>query len=111
VETVAFIVFPLVLVAALAWAVTREDTRLRRRARRYRQLEFEGLDQLRRDDPYPEQAPVPGGYLREPDGRVTDAERVLHEELERIRDHTRRQTRRRSQRKTARRGRGAECLL
>jgi hypothetical protein len=97
VETVAFILFPLALVAVLAWAVTREDAGLRRRARRYRQLELEGIEHLRRDDPYPEHAPVPGGYLRDPDGRPTDADRVLHEELRRIRDHNREK--------------GVQCLL
>jgi hypothetical protein len=96
-EAAALILFPVVLLAAVAWAVTREDTRLRRRARRYRQLELEGIEELRRDDPYPEQAAVRGAYLREPDGSATDGDRVLHDELERIRDHTRRK--------------GAMCLL
>ena len=98
-ETFAATVFPVVLVVALTWAVTREDAKLRRRARRYRELELEGLDELRRDDPYPEHAVVRGAFLREPDGRATDADRVLREELGRAREYT------------LRRGRGAACLL
>ena len=61
------------IVAALAWGVTREDARLRRRARRYRELELEGIEELRRDDPYPEHAVVRGAFLREPDGRRANA--------------------------------------
>ena len=98
-ETIVAAVFPVVLVLTLARAVTREDAKLRRRARRYRELELEGIDELRRDDPYPELAVVRGAFLREPDGRATDADRVLREELQRARDHT------------LRRGKGAECLL
>jgi hypothetical protein len=99
-------------VAAVAWGIVREDARLKRRARRYRQLEFEGIEELRRDDPYPEDTRVEGGgYLREPDGRRLDADRVLREELERARDYTRRVRARRSRARTLRRGRGAECLL
>jgi hypothetical protein len=95
-------VIPLVIVgaAALAWSVLREDARLRGRARRYRQLELEGIEELRRGDPYPEEPAVEGGgYLREPDGSRTDSDRVLREELERARDHM-----------TGRR-KGAACLL
>jgi hypothetical protein len=98
VETFAAVVLPVVLVVALAWAVAREDAKLRRRARRYRELEFEGLDELRRDDPYPEEAVVRGGFLREPDGRAVDAERVLREELRRAREYT------------VKRRKGVECL-
>jgi hypothetical protein len=84
-------VIPLVIVAAaaLAWSVLREDARLRGRARRYRQLELEGIEELRRGDPYPEEPAVEGGgYLREPDGSRADSDRVLRKELERARDHT-----------------------
>jgi hypothetical protein len=99
-------------VAAAGWAIGREDARLKRRARRYRQLEFEGIEELRRNDPYPEDTRVEGGgYLREPDGRRLDADRVLRDELERARDYTRRLRARRSRARTLRRGRGAECLL
>jgi hypothetical protein len=112
IELLAMIVLPLLLAAALAWMMTREDIRLRRRARRYRELELAGLEELRRDgDPYPEQGRVEGGFLREPDGRMADTERVLHEELERVREHTRRASRRRSRTRSLRRGKGAECLL
>jgi hypothetical protein len=98
VEPVAAVVLPIVLVLALVRAVTREDAKLRRRARRYRELELEGLDELRRNDPYPEAAVVPGAFLREPDGRATDADRVLREELRSAREYT------------LRRRKGAECL-
>ena len=87
-EAVAAIAFPAVLVLAIVWALRSDDARLRRRARRYRELEFEGLDELRRDDPYPEEAATRGGFLREPDGRATDADRVLREELGRAREYT-----------------------
>jgi hypothetical protein len=96
------VVIPLVIVvaAALAWSVLHEHTRLRDRARRYRQLELEGIEELRRGDPYPEEAGVEGGgFLREPDGRRADADRILREELERAREHS------------IRRGKGATCLL
>jgi hypothetical protein len=99
-------------VAGLAWALRREDAQLERRARRYRQLELEGIEELRQGDPYPEDPAVEGGgYLREPDGRPVDADRVLREELERARDYTRRLRMRRSRGRTLRRGKGAECLL
>ena len=97
-ETVAAIVLAVVLVLVMAWAVKREDATLRRRARRYRELEFEGLDELPREDPYPEEAVVRGGFLREPDGRAVDAERVLREELRRAREYT------------VKTRKGAECL-
>jgi hypothetical protein len=60
---------------------------------------------------FPEQGRVEGGFLREPNGRRADTERVLHEELERVREHTRRAGRRRSRTRSRRRGKGAECLL
>jgi hypothetical protein len=98
--------------AALAWSVLREDARLRRRARRYRQLELEGIEELRRGDPYPEDPRVDGGgYLCEPDGRRADADRVLRDEMERARDYTRRLRVRRARARLLRRGKGAECLL
>lgn len=98
-EAVGAIAFATLLALALGWGVTREDARLRRRARRYRELELEGIEELRRGDPYPEEAAIRGAFLREPDGRETDADRVLHEELRRARDYT------------LRRGRRAGCLL
>lgn len=111
-EVVAAIALPVLLLAALAWTMTREDAKLQRRARRYRELELEGIELLRRDDdPYPEQGRVEGGYLREPDGRAADTKRVMHEELERVREHTRRASRKRSRTRSLRRGKGAECLL
>jgi type II secretory pathway pseudopilin PulG len=111
-ELLAVMIVPLLLAVGLVWAMTREDSRLRRRARRFRELEHEGIEELRRDaDPFPEQGRVEGGFLREPNGRRADAERVLHEELERVREHTRRESRRRSRTRSRRRGKGAECLL
>ena len=97
---IAVIPLLVVVAAALAWSVLREDARLRGRARRYRQLELEGIEQLRRGDPYPEEPAVEGGgYLREPDGRRVDCDRVLREELERAREHA------------IRRRKGTACLL
>jgi hypothetical protein len=112
-ELLILLALPLLVVAALVWAMSREDSALRRRARRFRELEHEGIEELRRgtDDPYPEQSRVEGGFLREPNGRRADAERVLREELEHVREHTRRASRRRSRGRSLRRGRGAECLL
>jgi type II secretory pathway pseudopilin PulG len=112
IELLAMIVLPLLLLAAIAWVMTREDAKLRRRARRYRELELEGIEELRRDDdPFPEQGRVEGAFLREPNGRAADTARVMHEELERVREHTRRAKRRRSRGRSLRRGRGSECLL
>jgi hypothetical protein len=112
IELLALIALPLLVLAGAAWLVTREDRRLRRRARRYRELELEGIEELRRDnDPFPEQGRVEGGFLREPNGRAADTARVLHEELERVREHTRRASRRRTRNRSLRRGKGAECLL
>jgi hypothetical protein len=111
-ELLGLIVVPLLLAGGLIWAMTREDSRLRRRARRFRELEHEGIEELRRDsDPFPEQGRVEGAFLREPNGRPADTERVLHEELERVREHTRWVARRRSRTRSRRRGKGAECLL
>jgi hypothetical protein len=97
-ETLAAVLVPSALVVAAVWAVTRENAKLRRRARRYRELQLEGLEDLRRDDPYPEEGVVRGAFLREPDGQATDADRVLREELRRAREYTQR-------------GKGAVCLL
>jgi hypothetical protein len=90
--------------------IRREGARLRRRSRRYRELELEGIEELRaRDRMYPEAPVVDGGWMREPDGRPADADRVLREELARAREHTRRLRRARSGPMS--RGKGAECLL
>jgi type II secretory pathway pseudopilin PulG len=112
IELLAAILVPSIVLAALVWMMTREDAWLRRRARRYRELELEGIEELRRDDdPYPEHGRVEGAFLREPNGRRADTARVLHEELERVREHTRRMSRKRSRTRSLRRGKGAECLL
>jgi hypothetical protein len=100
-----------VLITLLAAFARSEDRRLRRAARRYRELEYEGIEELRPRDPYPEELGVDGGYLREPDGRLADAERVLHEELERAREHTRRLHSNRSRGRSLRRGKGSKCLV
>jgi hypothetical protein len=90
--------------------IRREGARLRRRSRRYRELELEGIEELRAGDRmYPEEPIVDGGWMREPDGRPADADRVLREELERAREYTRRLRIARS--RPTRRGKGAECLL
>ncbi|MGH2712802.1 MAG: hypothetical protein ACRDM7_02735 [Thermoleophilaceae bacterium] len=112
IELLAAILLPLMLLAIAGRFMRREDSRLRRRARRYRQLELEGIEELRRsDDPFPEQGRVEGAFLREPDGAAADTARVMHEELERVREHTRRTNRRRSRTRSRRGGKGAECLL
>ena len=87
IETIATAGMGLALVAALALVIRREDARLRRRARRYRQLEHEGIEEIVRDDPFPEQAVVEGGFLCEPSGRQADTQRVLKEELAGTRAH------------------------
>jgi hypothetical protein len=98
------------LLVGLGIALRREDTRLRRISRRYRELELEGIEELRRGDPYPEER-VGGSWMREPDGSAADADRVLHEELERARRHTRRLGSARASRRSMTRAKGAECLL
>ena len=85
-ESIASIVFPLALVAALVLSLRQEDIKLRGRARRYRQLELEGIEQLRRD-PFPEERAVAGGFLREPDGAPAAGDDILREELRRVRRH------------------------
>jgi hypothetical protein len=85
-ESLASIVFPLALVAALVVALRLEDIELRGRARRYRQLEMEGIDQLRRD-PFPEEKAVAGGFLREPNGAAAAGDDILRDELRRARRH------------------------
>jgi hypothetical protein len=111
IETVAAVVVPLVIVAVLVHMLRRDDLRLRRGARRLRQLEHEGIEELRRPDPYPEEGHVEGAFLREPGGERADARRVLQEELERAREHTRRLYAKRARRRSMQGGKGAECLL
>ena len=111
-DVVAAVGFPLVLVAVLVWGMAREDARLRRRARRYRELELEGIEELPPyTDPYPEEAESPVGFLREPSGLAADPSRVLHDDLERAREHTRRQAAGHLRTRSLRRGKGAGCLL
>lgn len=111
-EGLAITALVLLAAAVLAGAlIRREDARLRRESQRYRELELEGIEELRRGDPYPEERIIDGGWMREPDGRRADADRVLHEELERARGHTRRKRSARSRTRSLRRGKGAECLL
>ncbi|MGH2762762.1 MAG: hypothetical protein ACRDL4_03370 [Thermoleophilaceae bacterium] len=110
-ELILAVGLPVLILAVLVIAMTREDRWLRRRARRYRQLELEGIEELRTKDPFPEQRAVPGAFLRDPDGRRLDADRVLHQELEQLREHTRAQAARRARRRSLRRGKGAECLV
>jgi hypothetical protein len=108
-EIAAITLLGVAAVTSLVVLVRREDARLRQASRRYRELEWEGIEELRRpDDPYPEAAPA-GRWLREPDGSLADADRVLHEELNRAREHTRRLRRRRSAKRPL--GKEASCLL
>jgi len=111
-EGVAIALLVVLLAAALAGLlIRREGARLRRRSRRYRELELEGVEELPRRDVYPEERAVDGGWMREPDGRPADADRVLHDELARAREHTRRLRSARSRTRPTWRGKGAECLL
>lgn len=96
-DTVASVIFPLLLVVAVVLAMRGEDSRLRRRARRYRQLQLEGIEQLRRD-PFPEEKAVAGGFLREPSGARAAGDDVLRQELHRAREHM------------TQSGKGAPCL-
>jgi hypothetical protein len=111
IETVAAVAVPVLVLVALVLILRRDDLRLRRGARRLRQLEHEGIEELRRPDPYPEQEQVEGAFVREPGGERADTRRVLHEELERARDYTRRKYRERARNRSLRGGKGAECLL
>jgi hypothetical protein len=80
----ASVVVMVVVVGALVtWAI-REDRRLRAAARRYRELEFEGLGELPVADAYPEFAEA-GGGLVEPGGAEGDAAAVLRRELNDLR--------------------------
>jgi hypothetical protein len=112
-EGVAITALVVLVVAVLVvWLIRREGRRLRRRSRRYRELELEGIEELRSSDRmYPEEPVANGLWMREPDGRPADADQVLHEELERAREHTRRVRSARSRRRSMTRGKGAECLL
>ena len=111
-EGVAIAVLVVLVAAVLAGLLIRgEDANLRRAARRYRELELEGIEELPRGDPYPEVRAVEGGWMREPDGRRADADRVLYDELARAREHTRRVRSARSRTRSIRRWKGAECLL
>ena len=102
-----------VVAAAVVFGVMlrRDDIRLRRAARRLRQLEHEGIEDLQGSDPFPEEAAVEGAFLREPDGERADTRNVLHVELDRARRHTRTLERKRSRSRGTRRGKGAACLL
>jgi len=112
IEGVAIAVLALLGVVFAGWLIRREGINLRRRSRRYRELELEGIEELRAGDRvYPEEPAVSGAWMREPDGRPADADRVLHEELERAREHTRRVRGARSQTRSIKRAKGAECLL
>lgn len=84
------IVVVVLLVVAVVVATRREDRALRRRARRTRELELEGIEQLPASDAYPEATYCDSRWLREPGGAPVDAQKVLHEELEHARAHTRR---------------------
>jgi hypothetical protein len=112
-EGLAITVLVLVVVVVLAvWLIRREGAWLRWRSRRYRELELEGIEELRsRDRMYPEEPAVDGGWMREPDGRPADADRVLQEEMTRAREHTLRLRTARTRKRAIRRAKGAECLL
>lgn len=112
-EGVAITAVVVLLATVLAvLLIRREGAGLRRRSRRYRELELEGIEELRSADViYPEEPAVDSAWMREPDGRPADANRVLREELARAREHTRRVRSARSRTRPMWRGKGAECLL
>jgi hypothetical protein len=112
IEGVAIAVLALLGLVLAGWLIRREGMQLRRRSRRYRELELEGIEELRAGDRvYPEAPVVDDRWMREPDGRPADANRVLREELARAREHMRRVRLARSRSRAIRRGKGAECLL
>ena len=81
----------LVLVVSVlgGWSI-REDRRLRARAARFRQLELEGIDELGREDVYPEFAGDGLERVIEPDGTKTDARPLLRDEVAQLRERTNR---------------------
>jgi hypothetical protein len=112
-EEVAAAVLAVLLAALGVVLVRREGARLRRASRRYRELELEGIEELRSrgDMLYPEQRIVDGGWMREPDGGRADADRVLHDELEQARRYTRGLRTARSRARSISRGKEVACLL
>ena len=52
---IAVIPLLIVVAAALAWLVLHQSARVRGTARLYRPLELEGVEELRRGDPYTEE--------------------------------------------------------
>lgn len=64
----------------LAYLVVREERMLHRAARRYRELELEGIEALRAADAMPEFSPRSGTILL-PDGGETDRDELLRGEL------------------------------
>jgi hypothetical protein len=64
----------------LTYLVVHEERTLRRAARRYRELELEGIEALRVADAMPEFSPRSGTILL-PDGGETDRDELLRREL------------------------------
>lgn len=110
IEAIAAIAVLVLIAACFVLLMLREDTALRRRAHRVRQLELEGLDELRRRDAYAEEAWRFDGSLLDPDGSLVDVDSVLRNELAQAREHTRVKAARRSRMRSLRRWKGAECL-
>jgi hypothetical protein len=81
----SFVVIFALVAGAIAVIGAREDRRLRAAARRYRELELEGVEELAHPDPFPEFAAGPGERVVEPGGQVVAADRMLREELRRLR--------------------------
>lgn len=92
IESITAIAVPALIAACFVWLMRREDTALRRRAHRVRQLELEGLDELRGRDAF------------------ADVETVLRNELAQAREHTRVKAARRPRTRSLRVWKGAECL-
>jgi hypothetical protein len=110
IESIAAIAVPALIAACFVWLMRREDTALRRRAQRVRQLELEGLGELRGRDAYSEEAGTSAGSILDPDGSVADIETVLRNELAQAREHTRVKAARRPRTRSLRGWKGAECL-
>ena len=110
IESIAAIAGLALIAAGFVLLMLREDAALRRRAHRVRQLELEGLDELRRRDAYTEEAWKSDGSLLDPDGSVADVDSVLRSELAQAREHTRVKAAQRSRMRSLRGWKGAECL-
>lgn len=68
----------------VVYVVMHEDRILRQAAQRFRELELEGIEDLRLDHAMPEFGPRRGTIVL-PDGKEVDRDELLHRELARLR--------------------------